>query len=93
MKAPSRFETLAVETFSVVLGVLLALGANAWREDRRHAADAHHALETIRAELATNRDAIRAKLPYHRAMHDSLAALVASQYEDELARLDRALGS
>lgn len=70
-------ETLAVETISVVLGVVLALAANAWHDRRTHAAEAHEALTAIRNELAVNDSVLHAKLTYHRAMLDSLNALLA----------------
>lgn len=69
-------ETLAVETISVVLGVVLALAANAWHDRRTHAAEAHEALTAIRNELAVNDSVLHTKLAYHRAMRDSLNALL-----------------
>lgn len=78
-------ETLAVETFSIVLGIVLALGANAWHDRRVHEAEASEALTTIRAELATNDSMLHAKLPYHGAMRDSLTALVARTHKREVA--------
>lgn len=70
-------ETLAVETISVVLGVILALAANAWHDDRAHAADAQEAMTAIRNELAINDSVLHLKLVYHREMLDSLKALLA----------------
>ena len=70
-------ETLAVETISVVLGVVLALAANAWHDRRTHAAEAQEAMTAIRSELAVNDSVLHVKLIYHRAMLDSLTALLA----------------
>lgn len=69
-------ETLAVETISVVLGVILALAANAWHDDRAHAAQAHEAMTAIRNELAINDSVLHLKVVYHREMQDSLTALL-----------------
>jgi hypothetical protein len=73
----AHLEKLALETFSVVLGIVLALGANAWHDARVHRQSACEALRVIRSELASNDSTLRAKLPYHTAMRDSLAALLA----------------
>lgn len=70
-------EALAVETFSVVLGIVLALAANAWHDRRVHQESACEALRAIRTELASNDSLVRSKLQYHTAMRDSLAALLA----------------
>jgi hypothetical protein len=77
MRLHIRFEHIVVETFSVVLGVLLALAANDWHESRVHDAQARDALAGIHAELAANRATLANKVAYHAAMHDSLDALVA----------------
>lgn len=60
------------EAFFVVLGVLLALAANEWREDRRAAAHAATALSSIVDELRTNRDAVASSLDYHRTLAGKL---------------------
>ena len=72
-----RAEQIVVETFSVVLGILLALAANAWHDSTVHGAQARDALRNIRGEIAANRLSLGDKVAYHSAMHDSLAALVA----------------
>jgi hypothetical protein len=53
------------EAFFVVLGVVLALAANEWREKRAEQAHAEHALEAITEELRTNRQAIVGARDYH----------------------------
>jgi len=75
-RAAAHLEKLAIETFSVVLGVLLALAANAWHDARGHKQSACESLRAIRAELTSNDSVLRAKLPYHEAMNDSLLALL-----------------
>jgi hypothetical protein len=77
MRLRIRVEQLVVETFSVVLGILLALGANAWHDSIVHGAQARDALSNIRGEIAANRAAIAEKVQYHAAMRDSLDAVVA----------------
>jgi hypothetical protein len=47
-------KTLLIEVFSIVLGVLLALGLSEWSEDRQHRAQADIALANILLELESN---------------------------------------
>ena len=47
-----NWRTLLLEAFFIVLGVMLALGANDLREQRNNVRDAATALESIRDELA-----------------------------------------
>ncbi len=49
----------------VVLGVVLALGANEWRQDRADQVHARNALAAITEELVSNRDAAAASQAYH----------------------------
>jgi hypothetical protein len=66
---------ILLEAFFVVLGVVLALAANEWRQsiaDRRSAA---RALESIREEIASNRQAVLASARYHIQLTDTLNAL------------------
>lgn len=76
MRPRIRIEALIVETFSVVLGILLALGVNGWRERRAHDTSAREALRNIGAEIAANRSALAPQVGYHEAMRDSLHALL-----------------
>lgn len=68
------------EAFFVVLGVVLALGANEWRQDRADQAHARRALAAITEELAANRAAVQASHDYHQ---DRLRAIYAAQSEGE----------
>jgi hypothetical protein len=77
MRLRIRVESLLVETFSVVLGILLALAVNGWHDRRTHDASAREALHNIRDEIAANRATLGAKVGYHEAMRDSLQALLA----------------
>ena len=47
-------QTLLIEVFSIVLGVLLALAMNEWREQRSHQSQAESALQNISNELRSN---------------------------------------
>ena len=53
------------EAFFVVFGVILALGANEWRQNAAADRRADEALVTIEAELASNRELVRASMEYH----------------------------
>jgi hypothetical protein len=66
---------ILLEAFFVVLGVALALAANEWRQghvDRRRAG---RALESIREELQTNRQAVLGSAQYHMQLMDTLIAI------------------
>jgi hypothetical protein len=75
---------IALETFSVVLGIVLALAVNAWHDRRSHERSACEALRVIRSELTSNDSMLGVKLPYHVAMQDSLGALIARTHEREV---------
>lgn len=53
------------EAFFVVFGVILALGANEWRQNAAADRHADEALAKIEAEIDANRDLVRASLEYH----------------------------
>ena len=67
-----NWRTLLLEVFFIVLGVVLALGANDWREHRSNLRHAATALESIRDELETNRRAVDKALAYHAQLVDTL---------------------
>ncbi len=77
MRVRLPIEQLLVETFSVVLGILVALAVNDWRENREHARLAAQVVTSFQREIATNDSALTERAAYHRAMADSLGALVA----------------
>lgn len=58
-----------------MLGVVLALAANEWRQARAERALAADALESIREELVENRRLVAEAQAYHAALSDTLAAL------------------
>ncbi len=49
-------QKLAIEVFSIVVGVLLALGVNEFREQRLHRAQADSAMHNIKLEIQSNID-------------------------------------
>src|SRR5687768_1486085 len=62
------------ESAFVVLGVILALAANEWRESRMHRREAEAAVTSIVEELRANRDAVASSMAYHRSRLDTLEA-------------------
>lgn len=56
---------LGVETFFVVLGVLLALALDEWRQDRREQEVVVLALQNIREEIRSNRAEVQRALGHH----------------------------
>jgi hypothetical protein len=56
------------EAAFVVLGVILALAANEWRQHRADIAQANTALTEIVRELEANRQAVANSLEYHRGL-------------------------
>lgn len=56
------------EAAFVVLGVVLALAANEWRQNKADIAQANTALSEIVRELAANRHAVATALDYHRGL-------------------------
>jgi hypothetical protein len=57
---------IGVETFFVVLGVLLALAVDEWRENRRDQAVVSLALQNLREEIRANRPEVQRALAHHR---------------------------
>lgn len=53
-------EKLIIEFFSIVLGVMLALGLNQWRENRQYENKATVALEKVHNEIIANLNLIKA---------------------------------
>lgn len=77
-----QLHVIAVEVFSIVLGVFLALGVNQWRERQSQRERAEVALANIEQEM-------RANLAFLEIIHDgNVAVLDALDAED--ARLDTA---
>ena len=54
MKYPRSLKTIIIEVFSIVLGVMLALGVSEWQQEREYAQLADIALANVARELRTN---------------------------------------
>ena len=67
-----RWLPILLEAFIVVLGVVLALAVNEWREHYNRNQHAETALEGILSELDVNRKAIDSALTYHLQLADTL---------------------
>lgn len=66
---------ILLEAFFVVLGVVLALAANEWRQGQSDRRSAATALESIREELAANRASVLEAAQYHIHLTDTLNVL------------------
>lgn len=69
-------QTLLIEVFSIVLGVLLALAMNEWREQRAHQSQVKAALQNISHELRSNLDVLTAIHENNVATVDAIAGEV-----------------
>ncbi len=63
---------MLLEVFFIMLGVMVALAANEWRENSALAKRTDVALENIRLEILRNQATLQQRLPYHQAMSDSI---------------------
>ena len=72
-KPSLNLPAILLQAFFVVLGVVLALGANQWRENQNQQKHAVHALETIKDEIRENQQLIQEKLNYHTYLIDTLS--------------------
>ena len=63
---------MLLEGFFIMLGVMVALAANEWRENHALAKRTDVALENIRLEILRNQATLQQRLPYHQAMSDSI---------------------
>ncbi len=63
---------MLLEVFFIMLGVMVALAANEWREGNALAKRTDVALENIRLEILRNQATLQQRLPYHQAMSDSI---------------------
>ncbi len=68
----TRLFPILLEAFIVVLGVVLALAVNEWREHYNRNQHAETALEGILSALDVNRKAIDSALTYHLQLADTL---------------------
>ncbi|MGA8276814.1 MAG: hypothetical protein WB784_01260 [Rhodanobacteraceae bacterium] len=69
---------IAVQVFSVVLGILLAFGIGNWSESRESARKVAEARTAIRAEIEANRDRLRQTAVYQANLARTVTAAVDS---------------
>jgi hypothetical protein len=65
---------LAVQFFLIGVAVFLGLQADQWREDRDHRAKVRATLMNFRTEVAQNRAKVMGRMPYHKALADSMSS-------------------
>lgn len=76
MATPS-WRSILLEASFVVLGVVLALAANEWRQHAAQQQAARTARASIHDELLANRERVRSAVLYHAMLNDTLHTLVA----------------
>ena len=76
------FGPIFLEAFFVVLGVVLALAANEWRQSRNEAKRTDQAIRSMNDEILLNQQGILASLQYHIDIVDSLQTLMARQRQE-----------
>jgi type II secretory pathway pseudopilin PulG len=69
---------IAVQVFSVVLGILLALGIGNWSANRESAHKIAEAQAAIRAEIRTNRVALQQTVTYQTDLANAVTAAINS---------------
>lgn len=69
---------IGIEFFSIVLGVLLALSVDQWREERNNRQLAEAALISIRREVHNNRRILEVRYPYNATVRDSMSTFASS---------------
>lgn len=79
---PRTLKQMAVEVFSIVLGVLLALAVSEWQESRNNREKAAVALANIRAELQNNLDLLEIIHPGNAEVVESISSEQSENPED-----------
>ena len=74
---------IALEVFSIVLGVLLALAMSEWQEQRNYETRAEMALANVRAELQSNLGLLNIINPNNTRVVDGLSSEQVSTTDDE----------
>ena len=77
----------------VVLGVILALAANEWREHRASVEQAEHAFASILEELETNRSAVKKSHDYHLGLLQAIRRATETLTPPDLDTFSRGLVS
>lgn len=79
---PKTLGRIALEVFSIVLGVLLALAVSEWAEQRNNQARAGVALANVRAELQSNLDLLKTIYPNNFRVVEAIESEPQSNSED-----------
>ena len=66
MKYSRSLKTILIEVFSIVLGVMLALGVSEWQQEREYAQLADTALANVARELESNLEVLTRITPLAR---------------------------
>ena len=81
--SPIDWRSIFLEAFFVVLGVVLALGANSLREQRSNERRAETALTSIVDEMRSNQHLVEASIDYHSYLMDTLYKFTARFGDDK----------
>lgn len=76
---PISWKALLVEVGLIVLGLSLALFVNEWREGLEDEARAEAALKSISSEIKGNQAFLQERLPYYRALADTIRVIVEAE--------------
>ncbi len=80
--APKTLGKMALEVFSIVLGVLLALAVSEWQENRNNTERASVALTNVRAELQSNLNLLQLIYPNNSKIVEGIESDQANTPED-----------
>lgn len=75
------------EIFTILIGVLLALGLNEWRQSRAQEEQLSTALQLIRNEVEMNHRTLSDRVAYWDAMLDTLGRLIQREGNVDLSRV------
>ncbi len=85
MSGSRNLGSLALEVFSIVLGVLLALGVSEWQEEREKSELAETALNNVRLELQANKEIISR---VHENNQATIATVLAAAEEEDVEEVE-----
>jgi hypothetical protein len=66
---------IALESFFIVLSILVALGVSEWNKARQERAQQREALRNIRNEISINKEVLEESMAYHRQVRSRFADL------------------
>ena len=76
------FPTLLLEVLMIVIGVLVGIWANDWRENRNHRKEAQASLKLITQEIQANQEELLDVLPNRKRMDSTFQVLLAKIIQD-----------